>query len=955
MAYYGLYAYHEFANPAGDSYRWEILSKGFEGQAIYITHSVDGAQLKYDGLDENPLGPIGAVECILQYYNPGTLPAETFAAPNDDQYQVRVYKLAWSGEINPVRQLLFQGYLVQDAQREEWKDAPTIVTLSATDNLALLKQMPYDEAVLRANGTEYSGRLDFIAPNTVVAYLPELTPIVLGNGFIVNGSALNDGTYTISSAPIYNAGTGTYTFQVNSTIQTESGAYNYIISIVDNAFGYITLANIVAYALGATNNALFINVYANIFENGMQDRGDYLTRTFFTQTLVNSNTFQNSDGTYMPMYDVLSNVLGRFKCTLFQSLGEWHIMRRGELHYYANGAIPYTRYAPDFSEISEAVLADSVTFGFNQQMQPINQSVGKNWFRPLKFVKESFNFEQPSQLIRNADLRRHGALYKEQSVTIDGVAYIEQWYQITNDWEEYNGNQAYIVVRLDSNTGTEVTRYLRTENSGQNTAIIFNSIPVNASDKFTFSISCRTATSRDGVTIRYGYVILLYSQSGKLYSLVGQTNSSIGYEFPTDTSDPNHLHWNTIGFFNGEPNLPKAGTPPGFVPQLNFTQGESVKKEQPTTFSIPSPAIPEDGELYIYYYADNTANRPQSSDVVFATDIAFDYQAYVNNSLLVNGQYHLSEQSLLIKNNQQIDITLDDSPKNAIKGTLFVNRMNSGFTYGATITDTGWKGGGQDDKYWTLGLSLTPVANAAFSLKQQTLSRFADNTGNNFLDVGPNGLPRVNIQTIIPYECDRPGHLIVYYKVYPNTSPSSTPRYITLLDKTNITPGLHFFPIDASTSFNAGEKVYLNVTFTPETKIWQRIQQCQVIINITTTTTITSFDRTRSWHRPELTEEIKLGQITTGDTMNYLFKRRLVFEGDFKGLKTTNGGFIAPINFRTILRTAAYPGYIFVFGIATFNLGRDQISATLIEVAREDEINVNFEYKYNFSLIYKTV
>jgi len=80
----------------------------------------------------------------------------------------------------------------------------------------------------------------------------------------------------------------------------------------------------------------------------------------------------------------------------------------------------------------------------------------------------------------------------------------------------------------------------------------------------------------------------------------------------------------------------------------------------------PKP-FPFSGLLYVYF-----TEFQQSGVETHFKDIRFEYISYINESTKIIGQTHKQEQTGTKKLNQSQDINIDDAPRNAISGALFL-------------------------------------------------------------------------------------------------------------------------------------------------------------------------------------------------------------------------------------------------------------------------------------------
>ena len=130
---YGLKYQGEFSSISEVDYHLEILEKDYTGinyslqmAAVPVVHSWNTDDIK---------APVKGSSLSIRYLNKGSIPIESFYSNADDHFKVIFYQGS---------KVLFVGYLVQDDCIEPMLDYTHEVTLSANDNLGLLKDIELD-------------------------------------------------------------------------------------------------------------------------------------------------------------------------------------------------------------------------------------------------------------------------------------------------------------------------------------------------------------------------------------------------------------------------------------------------------------------------------------------------------------------------------------------------------------------------------------------------------------------------------------------------------------------------------------------------------------------------------------------------------------------------------------------------------------------------------------------
>lgn len=133
-----------FKNYQSDNVTVNILEKDYADSAVVeLDAGGDPLAIEYQSGDSDIFAPIRGSLARIQYKNNGGYPLTTFASDSDDKYKIEIYVESVIGG----NQLYWTGFLVQDDCSEPFLPAPNVVTLTATDNLALLKDVALDTAM----------------------------------------------------------------------------------------------------------------------------------------------------------------------------------------------------------------------------------------------------------------------------------------------------------------------------------------------------------------------------------------------------------------------------------------------------------------------------------------------------------------------------------------------------------------------------------------------------------------------------------------------------------------------------------------------------------------------------------------------------------------------------------------------------------------------------------------
>ncbi len=621
---YGLIYQGEFSSIADNDYRLEILKKDYTGGFTTLVMAGKPAVQNW-GTDEIKPAVKGC-NLSINYLNRGSDPIENFYSNNNDEFKVIFYQST---------NILFVGFLVQDDIGEPMLDYTHEVQLSATDNLGLLKDIVFDKYPLTAtafNPTTAQG--DFISillppQNWIYLRNSSYAPVV-GTPFTISGHPVNEMNQTFIPTVVNVVSAGNYDIRTN-TFTGDTAAEPVYINGVGGTFDFYersSLLSCIAVCLQNTGLELNTYIYENLYEEVHNTSSSSLAQTYISlQTFISGDVFQNC-------FEVLTNICDRFNLTLFQSLGRWNIIRWDELRLGSgiNGFI----YNDNFVLTGTTTLNAGMTFGFQEDTYP-ETGLSKSGVRPFEFVKETFNYVQPKYLLKNYDLLKLGYLLR----TIVNATEIFKEYVAIN-WQRTSGEpivaERFIRVVTDL-LGNEIQRFLVIRGNTSNTILCVPSeeIECNVGDKIKFSFSTRTNISQpapfgavfgvrltDGVSNRY--VDELPVDNGTWQPTVG-----FNYSITGDT-----INWNSI--------------------------------------EIASSRMPFTGKLACFL-AQNIRSPYNINRETYYKDMRFEYTAFINDSTKIIGHIHKDIQDVVIKNNEETEIYIDDSPSNAVQGTLFRNLL----------------------------------------------------------------------------------------------------------------------------------------------------------------------------------------------------------------------------------------------------------------------------------------
>lgn len=652
----GLKYLAEFDSDKGLECRLEIHAEGYSGSVIPIILTEQAVNQNWP--TDEPKPAVRGCELSISILNEDeSLPIRDFISEVDNFFKV-VYEV--EGDVK------FEGYLVQDDFEEILVDYPHEINLKATDNLALLKDVSLgDAAVDFGNIVPLAVTLEQTDTNKI-----RLTGIVThSTGLIVEidtGTAL-DGRYqtkTFQYDPVGGLWTDVwFETDLNGTVVGSMAATYTQYQAIDLTQRML-LSDVLGLCLKATDLPLNIRVYGSIYPEGADDS------RLFDNTYITPESFLSGE-TWSSCYDVITKIIGRLGFTLFQSEGDWIFIRFDDLKRHAN-AIPGKSYNSDFEYTGMMSLNNEFTTGFDEDIYP-EEGLSHTFVRSLKFDRETFNYRNPENIIKNIDFTELGELVDTDTVGADTLyKYRMAGWNVGFEWNTggttyVSSNAERLIYVLIDPDGNEKERYgVILGNSGFDdyACAQSNGVEVRAGDRVKYSFDYKTNVSQPGNVNNYFRVNLLTTLNPVPRSSNNRYLASDG-------------KWNETGpiILNNVP----AGD--------NTNEWHSV--------SVESEPIPTTGLIFVKL-AQSVGGSSSTKETHYK-NLRFEVIRQAGGSQKVIGHEHTSKQLLNIKNTQEDEIFVDVSPSNAIAGTLMLH------TFTGPVRDlvTTWNNNG--DTYRNLG------------------------------------------------------------------------------------------------------------------------------------------------------------------------------------------------------------------------------------------------------------
>lgn len=604
------------------SVKVDIFKKDYDGDPQTIT--LTGTPVVHEWQDDDPFAPIKGSTCKIGIINDGTISLDNFYSNEDDTFRVEVRRAE-------TMEALFIGYVLQDDCREIQVDFAHEIFITATDNLGLLKDVTLLEASkLYGTTNTVSGLYLFtIAGNFNTICSPDsiFGTLHTGDTFEILSGALQ-GVWTVTDVTL----TGSFDYYVSvaesTVVYTPLYSSDVTFNVPITITGYINLLTILRLCFKASQLDLGFSQMGTIRPVGG------MTNRFLEDTFILGESFIR-DGSWMNCYDILEQIMQRFKASAFQAYGRWWVVRWGEL-YFQNGpnitTIGYQgfNYNNDFALPSATAFVDyTKTLSYGE----IEYGLEKSIVRPIQYAREQFNYNFPSSLLLNADLSELGPLVNEYvsgSITIK--EYTLPYWVAFSDNPVPSVSQQLIRVVKDTASGDELERYvvIKGQPYSSRNALQSNNITLGVGDVITWSFDYRTENSEPGAV---NSVFDIFIDDG------------INPTYKID----NFGNWATAGGFT-----------------FSVASGDNLNQWH--TVTIQSTGIPFECILRLFLLSassDNTLYETHYRNFNFSVQKPNDFLKYAI------GHIHRDNINLSVKNTTDVEIHIDDAPRSSIGGCLF--------------------------------------------------------------------------------------------------------------------------------------------------------------------------------------------------------------------------------------------------------------------------------------------
>lgn len=684
---YGEFCKGEFDNIGYEKeirYKFIIYKKNYVGLIYSALCGQNPATLKY--LNDDLFGIKGAELKLTLINIENQFPLSLFYTEADDVFKILFYSEYSKPDPDtpsiqiPVRKSIFSGYLLQDELKEMLTDTGHEIEITFTDNLGLLKDISFGDAIKlspSANG--------YVRP--ISAYITTTQfPVAQNNIIKIQTGVFNQGSPQKGDyiyIPDTQYGTLSFTIidikQVGADLQFEVDEkipftfLNYPIKLyyitgynLQTYLSYaapiyiykqkkIRLGDVIRICLHATGLGLNTNYISNI----SVEKNKVLFNDIFDNIYISMDTLRDGDS-YLSCYDILNKLCERFLFTIFQSNltetgintisnPEWFFVRYPEYKY----DIPFEGFCYDIYFIKEN--KPKYNYSINYDIGFIEYGIEETIQRPVKSIMDSFGFKFPDEVLYNSNLsntdkyvqtyitpyigynNRKTIIYKAHGF-FSSPEYIPNGYNYdANIWVLYaddyiNELERWIVIQPNISMWGP-NGYSGLENI---TACQALSIEVNENDKIKYSFQYRCYPISAQNALQVG--LRLTGVSGNEYWCDKDGNW---------VQNLNALFWVTID---------------------EATGSEFISA------NINTNRFPENGLLTIFLgqYSVYTFGSIDNPPRTIYKDISISYEANAGSGVNIKGHENSANIFSQIKNTEKRDIVYDCTNTNVVNGTLFL-------------------------------------------------------------------------------------------------------------------------------------------------------------------------------------------------------------------------------------------------------------------------------------------
>lgn len=622
-----------------------MIDDDANAEVIVLTPAAAALDVSVINNDENKFAQIRAKQAKIRFISDQGQGQDIniFSDAYDNQFYVVI-------TCNAVT--MFLGYLMLPDGQMPFQPDPNVVELTASDHLPLLK----DISLVDDSGDNILGKYriaELIAlclkktglslPINVINNLRHGGGILIdevdfadapdGDDFIVLSTTFNNfyaGQSIVISGTVSNNGTFTVTAVTELVGKT----------VIFVAEALTTESNVTATFSDASS---LLHLYDGVY--------------------LDAKTFEAEIGASENAYSVLEKIFGD-DCAIFQYKAEWWIIRIDE---YDGNPLYKAKFDADGVLIDDPAEIDlNYSIGFDQNVLFAAADQILRFDRPHKFVKETFRYENPLEIVCNVDFDRGDVITPPDlaAASSEGTYNVDCW-----TLHRYSGGSptSTMYIRRVFEFGYEKQRYLvvtPASSSSETTWAESQPIPVQVKDRANINVeySAQTDFGSGEGNVEYDIVFLF----------IIDTAGEYWYWSNIDAGGGTLSEYQWVGPFPAETNRPVSES---------WILGD-VDETDPRTLFVEMSAFPVTGNLYIGLPQFNQTGSGFDDNVIIQYNISFQYSPFVNGSYEKYTGHTNSVSTALAgyAAKRENEVFIGDAPKPITKGAMFVANGLGGYT-----------------------------------------------------------------------------------------------------------------------------------------------------------------------------------------------------------------------------------------------------------------------------------
>lgn len=639
MSQYGIIYRMEFKNAEGFTIRvngspTDVLIGDLDTPVIIpLTGSGNPVVISVQNNSEDKFTPIRSKSARIQFLTDSVngVNSATFSQGGDNLW-------VWDVILQDTPQYIFRGFQIMADIQQPFQPDPQYVTLTATDHLGALKELPMQDLLgdnptgkyrvadlinfcLRKTGLT----LDFFVVNNLRA----------GGGQFTNAALFSSaGNYIVTNGLVTNFFYPGQEFTVSGTA-THDGTYH-VKYVVQSTVTEVHCVETISAPAETVSTTFTDTVSAS---------------HWYDVVYLDAKTFEAEIGVSENCYSVLEKILGE-DCFITQWHGSWWIFRVDEME---DNPLYIAEFTSAGVYVSTATDTIDKSIGINEDIKFANADTLLRFVRPHGYVKEKMTFETPLEIPCNSAFIRGDLI--DGSNQFSKTYALDCWSNIkvhkTNGTESSEDTATRYIRRIFDANNFETERYAVLTGGSYSVsnyhAIKSEAIPLGSKDKFTLSFSWKMTIDMNIVTYRSCLLKFVANSGTVYYWTVGLSDNPLdGLKYKWRTSP--------VAYFSGGVDADSA-----YDDYVNDWQNLSVSVDP----------VPDSGELFVYLYNHNRAIGSQPD--TWFTDLSFEYIPYIDGTYQkYSGYYNQVDrtQSGYFANREK-DVYIGDLPRPIFKGGMF--------------------------------------------------------------------------------------------------------------------------------------------------------------------------------------------------------------------------------------------------------------------------------------------